>query len=366
MTDTYLDADRSPVAAGWRKAIADNTDLLRGAAVVELPACSEGWIDSGIDLSAGETVSLLSTGAVQLAVEPDIRFFGNVSLWWRIGRDGRATKSIGETTTFTASTSGRLFLIAKHPGEWANEKGDFDPGWPRAGASGGFSVAVLAWRDGAAAGLAQFSADDGSRVATAEAARLNANKMLPRGWRPLWRVGDTAIFCEEADASTPAHIACRCRFDAGILQYPVDVALDPTTRLAWSWRVTNLPSALAENSVPTHDYLSIAVEFENGLDLTYAWSASLPVGTAFACPLPWWDKRETHMIVRSGTTDLGRWLEEERPVAEDYARAIGGPLPSRIVGVWLIALSCFQRGYGACDYAKIELRGDRGEVFIGP
>ncbi len=366
MTDTHLEADRGLVVAGWHKAIADNVDLLRQAAVVELPACSEGWIDSGIDVSAGEAISLLGAGAVQLAVEPDIRLFGNVSLWWRIGRDGHATKSIGETTSFNAPASGRLFLIAKHPGEWANQRGDLDPGWPRAGATGGFSVAVLAWRGAAAAGLARFSVSDTSGLAAAEAARLNANKTLPRGWRPLWRVGDTGIFCEEADASSPAHIACRCRFDAGILQYPVDVALDPTTRLAWSWRVTDLPSALAENSGPTHDYLSIAVEFENGRDLTYAWSADLPVGTSFACPLPWWDKRETHMIVRSGTEDLGRWLDEERPIGEDYARAISGPLPSRIVGVWLIALSCFQRGYGACDYAKIKLRGYASEVGIGP
>ena len=189
---------------------------------------------------------------------------------------------------------------------------------------------------------------------------------MPRGWQPLWRVGETGIFCEEADASGSAHIACRCRFDAGILKHPVDVPLDPAMHLAWSWRVTDLPSAFAENSVPTHDYLSIAVEFENGRDLTYAWSADLPIGTAFACPLPWWDKRETHMIVRSGTADLGRWLDEERPIAKDYAYAIGGPLPSRVVGVWLIALSCFQRGYGACDYAKIGLRGAMGDVIIGP
>jgi hypothetical protein len=366
MTNSHHDGDGAPAAAGWRRAIATHGDLLRQSALVELPACSPGWIDSGIDVVAGESVSLLSTGAVQLAVEPDIRIFSNVGLWWRIGREGRAIKSIGETTSFSAPTSGRLFLIAKTPGEWATERGDFDPDWPRAGASGGFSVAVLAWRGAAAAGLAQFAEDDTSGLASAEVTRLKANSIVPRGWQPLWRVGETGIFCEAADAANPPHIACRCRFDAGILKYPVDVALDPTTRLAWSWRVTDLPSALAENSVPTHDYLSIAVEFENGRDLTYAWSASLPVGTSFACPLPWWDKRETHMIVRSGTADLGRWLDEARPIAEDYARAIGGRPPTRIVGVWLIALSCFQRGYGACDYAKIELRGDAGKMFIGP
>lgn len=366
MTDTHLEANRGRVAAGWSKAVAANRALLREAAIVELPACSEGWIDSGIDVAAGEAISLLSAGAVQLAVEPDIRIFSNVGLWWRIGRAGRATKAITETTTFAAPAAGRLFLIAKTPGEWATERGDFDPGWPRAGASGGFSVVVLAWRVTAAAGLAQFAEDDISGLASAEIARLEANKIVPRGWQPLWRVGETGIFCEEADASGSAHIACRCRFDAGILKHPVDVPLDPAMHLAWSWRVTDLPSAFAENSVPTHDYLSIAVEFENGRDLTYAWSADLPIGTAFACPLPWWDKRETHMIVRSGTADLGRWLDEERPIAKDYAYAIGGPLPSRVVGVWLIALSCFQRGYGACDYAKIGLRGAMGDVIIGP
>ena len=40
-----------------------------------------------------------------------------------------------------------------------------------------------------------------------------------------------------------------------------------------------LPGLLREDSVPSHDYLSIAVEFENGLDLTYYWSTALPVGT---------------------------------------------------------------------------------------
>ena len=38
----------------------------------------------------------------------------------------------------------------------------------------------------------------------------------------------------------------------------------------------------------------------------------------------------------------------------DYARAVGAP-PARIVRVWLIAVSVFQRGEGICDYADIEL-----------
>lgn len=259
--------DRAAAEAAWRHAIAESEALLRHAAIVEVPAGSDGWIDSGINLAPGDSVSLLCAGKVQLSIEPDIHFRGNIGLWWRVGREGRAMRSLGETMTFNAP-AGRLYLISKYPGEWANEKGALDPGWPRLGATGGFSVAVLVWRDAAATGLAQFAASDASGLAAAEAARLRAQKPPPRGWQPLWRVGNTAIFCEEVNASSPAHIACRCRFDAGILQYPVYVALDPATRLAWSWCVTDLPSVLAENSVPTHDYLSIAVEFDNGRDLT--------------------------------------------------------------------------------------------------
>jgi hypothetical protein len=94
----------------------------------------------------------------------------------------------------------------------------------------------------------------------------------------------------------------------------------------WSWRVTTLPSLVGENTLGTHDYLSIAVEFDNGQDMTYLWSSSLAVGNAFRCPA----------------------------------------LPARIVAVWLIALSPFQRRMGECAYRGIRLIGQSAFVWIGP
>ena len=84
------------------------------------------------------------------------------------------------------------------------------------------------------------------------------------------------------------------------------------------------------------------------------WSSSLPEGTIFRCPLPLWDKVETHWVLRADAGELGRWLAEARPLRADYAKAIGTP-PARIVKVWLIAVSVFQRGEGICEYADIEL-----------
>jgi hypothetical protein len=100
----------------------------------------------------------------------------------------------------------------------------------------------------------------------------------------------------------------------------------------------------------------VAVEFDNGQDLTWFWSINLPAGTTFRCPIPWWDRHETHVVARTGTEQLGFWVAESKLVQAGYRDAVGGDLPRRIVGIWLISLSPFQRGVAAWDCRDIELR----------
>src|SRR4029453_13580468 len=83
--------------------------------------------------------------------------------------------------------------------------------------------------------------------------------------------------------------------NAGILQRPVGIELKPQTKLSWRWIVEELPSRLPENQLTSHDYLSIAAEFDDGQDLTYFWRSILPIGTAFRCPIPRWTPLEFHM-----------------------------------------------------------------------
>ncbi|MBV8181249.1 MAG: DUF3047 domain-containing protein, partial [Mycobacterium sp.] len=191
--------------------------------------------------------------------------------------------------------------------------------------------------------------------------RLQTAKSAPDGWRYAWILGDAEIW---SDVNAPENaIDCHCVGDVGVVQREVDVPLTPTTRLRWRWRVDRLPSELAEDCALTHDYMSIAVEFENGQDLTYHWSAKLPEGYAYRCPLPYWKHLETHVALRSGGERLGQWLAEDRPVQEDYRGAVGKP-PARIVRVWLIAVCAFQRGVGASQFADIELVGDDATVRL--
>lgn len=121
-------------------------------------------------------------------------------------------------------------------------------------------------------------------------------------------------------------------------------------------------TVLAKNTLENHDYLSIAVEFDNGQDLAFFWSSQLPVDTGFRCPIPTWTARETHAVTRSGNDLLGRWMDEERPLHTCYERFVGTigkrddghdprvvPPPTRIERIWLIANSMFKRRKGAAN-----------------
>ncbi|MDN5862453.1 MAG: DUF3047 domain-containing protein, partial [Salinisphaera sp.] len=135
------------------------------------------------------------------------------------------------------------------------------------------------------------------------------------------------------------------------------------SKLSWDWRVDALPSDLAEDTMPTHDYLSIAVEFDNGQDITWYWSAELPPETIYRCPLPTWKARETHIVIRSGSQGLGDWHSEHRNVFDDCIRALGSPA-ARIVRVWFIANSLFQRQRGECTYRNVRLTGGGQTVSL--
>lgn len=329
----------------------------------EVEATRADWFDTGLSLAEGETVTVLAAGRLYLSKPLDIGVGPTVGLWYRIG-DGSLAKFIGPGETITAASAGRLFVVTKPPGEFADRQGRFESDPPRGGVSGRYLVGILRWRGELESGLAA-AAEICSSVFAPALRRWQAPVQAPSGWHYLWRLGQGEIFSiRPACAGAPAELCCHTSGDVGILQFPVDLPLTAETRLNWSWCVTELPSRLPEHIQPTHDYLSIALEFDNGLDLTWLWSAELPVDTIFQCPLPWWDQRETHWVVRSGSRGLGQWCAERRAVLADYERAIGGAPPARIVAVWLIANTAFQRGVGQCRYRGIVLEDGSRKLVV--
>ena len=327
---------------------------IRAARLLQLQADESGWAATAIDVKPGDQVTVIATGTLWASKLFDMRFGARIGVWLRAGDEGTIFKTPGEVATRRLDEGGPLYLVAKPPGEWADEQGRFDPEYPRSGITGALYVCVIVWKGDAIEGLkALLQVGDYQNLVSRALDEALKPVPTPEGWRYLWRLGQGAIY-RDTRQGTERHIHCHTKEDVGILQFPADFPLSDTTRLTWRWKVDRLPCELPEDIQLTHDYLSIAVEFDNGQDLTYMWSGRLAEGTTFKCPLPFWGKVETHWVLRSNPAELGKWLSEDRPVKADYARAIGVP-PQRIVRVWLIAVSVFQRGEGICDYADIEL-----------
>jgi hypothetical protein len=331
-----------------------------------LPATRAPWHDTGITLDKGESVTTIAEGRVYLSRPLDIWVGPAFQLWYRVGERGPVFRGTRSTHTFSAPETGRLWLASYFPGEWTDPTGALaTPAADYAKVSGGMSVLVLRWSNGVdVGGLFEALARDtrAPGLVRAEAERLAHPVSTPDHWDYLWYLGPGEIYRSSSADGRPT-LCCHTHGDVGILRREARLPLEAGSRLSWSWRVDELPIDLAEDTLPSHDYLSIAVEFDDGQDLTYYWSAALPVGTVYRCPLPTWKDKETHVVVRSGHSGLGRWCDEDRDLHADYVRIIGGPA-RQVVRVWLIANSLFQRGHGRCEYASIRLSNNDRTVEV--
>lgn len=353
-------------AKRFRELLAGIPGLVRAehiaeASVFELPAKVPPWTQTSFTLARGDSFTVFAEGRVVLSEEAGLWNGPRFHLWARVGGRAPLLNPGQDHYSFEAPHDGALEL-AVSLGEWASRDGDIDPA-PYALGNGEIDVLLIHWKGDAERGVrALGELETGEPLIAAEIARLEAPVEKPAGWDYLWFLGHADIFSSAEHEGRPC-IRARTRDDVGILQKPVDLAFGEDTRIRWRWRVDALPSPVSEDSLPTHDYLSLAVEFENGQDLTYYWSADLPVGTHFRCPLPNWDQRETHWVLRSGKEGLGEWQAEDRPLFADYREAVGEP-PARIVAVWLIAVSVFQKGEGIAEFAQVELVSSGGTVAV--
>lgn len=293
------------------------------------------WQDSGFVAKTGENFRVAVSGHLWLAKPLALGFDADQVIWLRIGGKGPICKVHGLETIFTAWAEGPVELMAKGLSFWTSDSGAYIPAKRKASAG----------KVGAQITATQDAADEHD---------------LPPGWEHHWQIGEGRVYRsakgEEVGSVDDTAVRVDTHGDVGILCYEMEHDFAPGLTLGWEWLIENLPSSVAEDLVFTHDYLSIAVEFDNGLDLTYMWSAELPEEFVFQCPLDGWCDLETHWVVRSGEKGLGEWQTESRDLWVDYPRAIAGELPKKAVKVWLIANSIFARNPAGANFRKIELK----------
>ena len=350
-------------------------EVLRTHRFFSLPANLPPWFDTGLDLNAGESVSVFAIGRTYLSHDLNLWLNPDMQLWFRVGELGNVFRGTRYSHTFLVHEPGRLFLGNYFPGEWTTRTGATAVGTDSyRQMDGGILVLVVRWAVQPSEGLKRLVAlGDVASLMALEIERPENPISPPHGWEYLWFLGPAEIYTAGPPSPQRPSIVCYTHEDAGILHKDVSLPLTQDARLRWAWKVNILLCQSRENLLQNHDYLSIAVEFDNGQDLTYFWSAELAPETGFRCPIPTWTARETHVVVRSGQHGLGRWCQDERSLYTDYQRFIGTPgrrdevadarlvqPPKQIVRVWLIANSMFRRQEGQCEYGSIELQaGDR-------
>lgn len=320
---------------------------------VVVPGDRPPWTSAGITVQRGDRVTLLGSGHIRWS--PDHGAGAKYHLRGRVA-GGEEFGCTRDTTTVVADRSGPLELCVR-PGAW-----DDPPGTDR----GALAVTVLRWAagvdpvDGLAA-LPPLTADPA--LVAAERERLLDPVVPPAGWSYLDGTGPADVYRHTRADGRPA-IDVVCDDDAGVLTTSVPLELCPGATIEWSWRVRSLPGTRPENTVWTHDHLSIATLFDTGRDLTWFWSASLaPDDDAFACPVRGRTHRGTHVPVRRGPAGLGRWRRESRDVWADHDRFVGPP-PARIEAVWLVAVSCFGHGSAHATFRDIVLRSGGRHIQV--
>ncbi len=116
----------------------------------------------------------------------------------------------------------------------------------------------------------------------------------------------------------------------------VEFELDTSPILTWNWKVTILPKE-ANSSLESQDDQAAGIyvvfprfpAFINSQVIGYIWDNELPEGTVVKSPK---NSQVHYVVVRSGYSDLGKWISESRNVLEDYNR-IYGEHPPDIGGI---------------------------------
>ncbi|MEM7540563.1 MAG: DUF3047 domain-containing protein [Pseudomonadota bacterium] len=320
------------------------------------------WKPINLTVEKGQQITFLLSGRWWLVKELDIWVEPGLAFFARAGGQNPIYNPQSNTGTFVAPHSGEI-SIARAIGEWQNDEAQ-DVATPKEvyqKAEGWIEGVALVWDADPLAGLSSLlKGGDSAGIVAEEINRLRSQPPDPQGWKPLYVTGNPGIF----SSCDSGQICCHSHKNACLLKNEFDLPLSADAQIDWRWVVEELPSRKREDQLLTHDYLSVAVEFDDGQDLTYFWSSELPVGQVFRCPIPSWAPIETHMVLRSGHAELGQWKSESRNLFADYKEHIGGDA-KRVVGVWLIALSFFQRGTGKARFADMNVSaGEQSKRLI--
>jgi hypothetical protein len=131
----------------------------------------------------------------------------------------------------------------------------------------------------------------------------------------------------ESDGHRALHLTSKNEGSTVIKDIKGKVNLEETPVLEWQWKAVTLPTGGDSRRKATDDQaaqLYVAwPRFPKAVRsriIGYIWDTTAPVGTIVKSKKT---GTVTYIVVRSGATDLGKWLTERRNVYEDFKKVYG-------------------------------------------
>jgi hypothetical protein len=187
---------------------------------------------------------------------------------------------------------------------------------------------------------------------------------FPSGWGSRDKVNMSKVYSVQSENGTIFLHADAPGLSVQI-GYERGFALKEFPILRWRWRAVLFPQGSNERERSGNDSaLGIYVVFSSFpvRAIKYIWSDTLPEGSSFNSP---YSSGAKMIVVRSGRTDIGAWVSQERNVLEDYRRLFGdaekNPAPK---GIAILTDADNTRSRAIGDYADIEVLSAHGEQAL--
>jgi len=151
---------------------------------------------------------------------------------------------------------------------------------------------------------------------------------IPPGWQAQnWGSPKYDFKVEEHDGRAALHMKSANEGSTISREMKGKVSLQDTPMLEWTWKVVTLPKNGNSCKKATDDQAAqlfvVWPRFPEAVRsriLGYVWDTTLPVGTICKSEKT---GTVTYIVVRSGSTELGKWMTERRNVLRDFTKVYG-------------------------------------------
>jgi hypothetical protein len=156
--------------------------------------------------------------------------------------------------------------------------------------------------------------------------------VVPQPWNIRLKEGKADVRIASDNGGNVLHITCRESSVSVERNASVDIIVSPY--MSWTWKVLKVPTQGDVRKKGYNDQaLQILVAFENRKILSYVWDSNAPEGTITDESVGWPVNLKIKVIVvKAGTTDVGKWITQTRNIYEDY-KNIFHEEPLRLKGV---------------------------------